>query len=271
MALIKCPECGREISDRAAACIHCGCPLPTVRPASADSGNAQKAADGSSDSRSAILRMDFDAVVSGPESASTSQSVFVKELGRNVEFAMLNTIQVGHSVKVELSSGPYSHVIFRAARVLRRPDVKPAAAAAPKINGKSYDEIKEIVKEYEPNGFIQFLYSRRFYTIVVLIIGLVVKLFMEDGLYGASIAIGGTAFVSVPLLLARFLYPMHHLKKYFRKHHIEKAIRNDSGYMNISIAAYNLMPGKRMLAYIKKLNEEAGERIEKQLAAAKKK
>ena len=27
MALIKCPECGKEISDKAAACIHCGYPL----------------------------------------------------------------------------------------------------------------------------------------------------------------------------------------------------------------------------------------------------
>lgn len=27
MALIKCPECGTEISDRANACIRCGCPL----------------------------------------------------------------------------------------------------------------------------------------------------------------------------------------------------------------------------------------------------
>lgn len=27
MALIKCPECGKEVSDRAKTCIHCGCPL----------------------------------------------------------------------------------------------------------------------------------------------------------------------------------------------------------------------------------------------------
>ena len=27
MALIKCPECGKEISNRAPACIHCGFPL----------------------------------------------------------------------------------------------------------------------------------------------------------------------------------------------------------------------------------------------------
>ena len=27
MALIRCPECGKEVSDQAAACIHCGYPL----------------------------------------------------------------------------------------------------------------------------------------------------------------------------------------------------------------------------------------------------
>ena len=27
MALIKCPECGRDISDKANACVHCGYPL----------------------------------------------------------------------------------------------------------------------------------------------------------------------------------------------------------------------------------------------------
>ena len=27
MALIKCPECGKEVSDKAKVCIHCGYPL----------------------------------------------------------------------------------------------------------------------------------------------------------------------------------------------------------------------------------------------------
>ena len=27
MALIKCLECGKEISDKATVCIHCGCPV----------------------------------------------------------------------------------------------------------------------------------------------------------------------------------------------------------------------------------------------------
>jgi ribosomal protein L7/L12 len=30
MALIKCPECGKEISDKASACIHCGFPLNNI-------------------------------------------------------------------------------------------------------------------------------------------------------------------------------------------------------------------------------------------------
>lgn len=32
MALINCPECGKEISDRAAACPNCGCPVEIAQP-----------------------------------------------------------------------------------------------------------------------------------------------------------------------------------------------------------------------------------------------
>lgn len=30
MALIKCTECGKEFSDRAAACPNCGCPTDII-------------------------------------------------------------------------------------------------------------------------------------------------------------------------------------------------------------------------------------------------
>lgn len=30
MALVMCPECGKEISDKASYCIHCGCPIQIV-------------------------------------------------------------------------------------------------------------------------------------------------------------------------------------------------------------------------------------------------
>lgn len=34
MALIKCPECGKEISDRAASCPNCGCPASEFKKTS---------------------------------------------------------------------------------------------------------------------------------------------------------------------------------------------------------------------------------------------
>ena len=30
MSLIKCPECGNNMSDKATACPSCGCPIDTV-------------------------------------------------------------------------------------------------------------------------------------------------------------------------------------------------------------------------------------------------
>lgn len=32
MALIKCPDCGREVSDKASSCPQCGCPLTEISP-----------------------------------------------------------------------------------------------------------------------------------------------------------------------------------------------------------------------------------------------
>ena len=32
MALIKCPECEKEISDQTTQCIHCGCPITKIKP-----------------------------------------------------------------------------------------------------------------------------------------------------------------------------------------------------------------------------------------------
>jgi hypothetical protein len=30
MALINCPDCGKEISDKTEKCLHCGCPISPV-------------------------------------------------------------------------------------------------------------------------------------------------------------------------------------------------------------------------------------------------
>src|SRR5579871_3314211 len=40
MALVPCPECGKNVSTRASACPHCGCPLESV-PAGAGTQAAE--------------------------------------------------------------------------------------------------------------------------------------------------------------------------------------------------------------------------------------
>jgi hypothetical protein len=40
MALITCPECHKEISDRAATCPHCGNPLTAIQPTPGQSAEA---------------------------------------------------------------------------------------------------------------------------------------------------------------------------------------------------------------------------------------
>ena len=42
MALIKCPECGREVSDKAPACIHCGYPLENAISTNPQTANSLK-------------------------------------------------------------------------------------------------------------------------------------------------------------------------------------------------------------------------------------
>lgn len=41
MALIKCPECGKEVSDKTTACIHCGYPLDVANSDSVEHINAE--------------------------------------------------------------------------------------------------------------------------------------------------------------------------------------------------------------------------------------
>ena len=93
MALIKCCECGREMSDKATACAHCGC--------------------------------------------SISESTSKKEENLDLD---------------GLFGGMFS-----------------AAEAVSAINA------------YQPNQYVQFLASRRFWSLAFVYVGLVVYLLFEDG------------------------------------------------------------------------------------------
>jgi len=42
MALISCPDCNKDVSDKAASCIHCGCPLSQEEPKKLPAGSVGK-------------------------------------------------------------------------------------------------------------------------------------------------------------------------------------------------------------------------------------
>ena len=99
-------------------------------------------------------------------------------------------------------------------------------------------------------------------TIVFVVGGRFADIDME-----VIIPVLGVCFV---LLWLGNLYPLVHFKGYCRRHHIHEAIRKDTGYMNVAINAFNALPTKKTLAYIKKLNPAAAQEIERQLAEKKK-
>ena len=42
MSMIKCTECGKEISDKATACPHCGCPMTEILSATKENKKEEK-------------------------------------------------------------------------------------------------------------------------------------------------------------------------------------------------------------------------------------
>lgn len=127
MALIKCAECGKEISDKAAACVHCGCPISVSVQASSNSSNSPR-----------VLNVDFDAVLYGTDNEKTSQKVFVPGLARNVEFEINNNTQVGESIKVTLKEGSkYDYIMFTAVSVYKALHAPTAASANTKSSNNT--------------------------------------------------------------------------------------------------------------------------------------
>ena len=79
MALIECPDCGKQISDAAEQCIGCGRPMSQARASSGDSASRRDAmvceACGSSDVRK------FSVVHAGQSSTSSSKTTLAGAWG----------------------------------------------------------------------------------------------------------------------------------------------------------------------------------------------
>lgn len=241
MALIKCCECGKEISDKAAVCVNCGCPVSeTISKNEAD----------------ATLKSIMDDLFSnsGQQDPGTRQQIPVSSLFPN----QATTPAPAQSPAPAPFAAP-------AATPAAAPAPAPKATAGPNISSA---EAVNAIKAYQPNQFVQFLKSRRFWTLAFLYVGVIIYMLFEDGIYMASVAAGGLAPFFLPIIIAHLLYPFRHIRKYFESEGIDEAIRR-GGSLNPAIAAYNAMPTKRMVNYIKSLNASVGAELERQIAANK--
>ena len=92
MALIKCRECGREMSDQASACPHCGCPALKI-----GLDMFQELFTGPKPN---TIEIPFTARIQGPESGTTQQAVHVSQLKETFYFNVPNNLQPGHGVRL---------------------------------------------------------------------------------------------------------------------------------------------------------------------------
>lgn len=273
MALIKCSECGREISDKAAACIHCGCPVSASKTTTfaghkvVQTGNktlndflGENSAVQFTSVKKTVVK--FHAVLSGGENERSQQSVYVKELGRNVTFMVPNTIHVGQSVMIHLQNGEHK-IQFQVESISRAQENKQAAP----INTVSNQEAITLLKNYKPNLLVRFFKTGFIKKCISMTLAFVVAGRFGDVDMEAVILFAG---IGILLLWLGSLYPLANIKSYCKKHHIDEAIRKDTGNMNVAINAFNALPTTQMLTYIKKLNPAAAQEIERQLAAKKK-
>ncbi len=302
MALIKCSECGREISDKSAACIHCGCPISVSKPAQPQPEQPKPAQNGSINFeetfgtyfggfkvKPAAIQVDLNVRVFGAADGTTVSTVFVKELNENVTFNIPNNIQPGQCIRLEGkgradANGLRGDLIIHMVTVQRFPAVqsaaapqlaaqpapaaKPAPAAASTPNSTAALEgAYRILEAYKPGWLARFC-ARLLGVLLASVVVFVVRNGAdEDALMILLVA----APFAVILWLVAALYPFAKVKRYFRKYGLDEMLKNDTGNTPLSIRMYNLLPGKKMRNYVYKLSPAACQRLDRAIAESKNK
>lgn len=127
------------------------------------------------------------------------------------------------------------------------------------------EEADRIIRSYQPSSINRFINR-----MLGVFIGALIYLAADTGLdedFLAGAAVFGV-FIAI-LLIIKINYPFRHRIKYYNQNRLNDLIRKDHGTMPICIKVYNSMPGKKMLAYIRKLNPEAAQIISNMTAGQK--
>ena len=271
MALIKCEECGKEISNKAKACIHCGCPILSddnvniVNTNSEDKIVIKQSTNEFFDKNSRKLCVEFDAVVSTKLKESTINTIYVKELNKRFEVLVPNNIKENEKIfkKIEDDS-KCELIVFTVKNVSIDSSIK--SVTLEKKSKKKLNENKtanDYIKNYNPNCLVRFFDGPGVKKVSISLIGFSLIYYFREREFLVVII---CTILALPLLLIRMVYPFLKLIKYIKKNNIDDAIKNDPDCLNIAIRTYNLLPSKRMLWYIKKLNIDAGLEIERQIS-----
>lgn len=125
----------------------------------------------------------------------------------------------------------------------------------------------QMVKKYKPGLLVKFFRSGFISKFIAIFLVFVIAGRFEGMDFEVLLPF---LIICVILFLGASFYPLLHVKLYLKRHKLEQAIREDSGYMNVAISAFNLCPYKSMLSYIRKLNPQAAKEIERQQAERKK-
>ncbi len=233
MALIKCPECGKEISDKAPACINCGCPVSAMKTESAKPAEAEKTNFGFTD-----FNQTFGQFFNSSSTSSTTKAASPTPSQQTVT----QKTQMGTVTTKAPSKPDYN--------VLKQPVPKsiPEMKLLPGIIVQLLEKACGVV------GLAGFT------ALGGIIVGFLSGFSASEETW--QIAILGLAGNQILAYLSS-LMEFWHVKRYLKRNNHVEAIREDDASYTNCIAAFKLNKTKHMARYIKRLNPTAGEALEK--------
>jgi len=261
MALIKCAECGKEISDKATACIHCGCPIAfsvqktnTVdsqkNTANVDVNDFVNQLFGTRNQN--VPTVTIAAKLVGPQTATTTESVYVPEFNRTVKVGIPNSIAEGQSLMISAGTnaalnGINSPLKVHIAKVThmdapKAPPVRQAASQSTQATAPLSIDMEQKIKALKRRIYTKPIISLCFSIYFILSLAgmfVVMYLFPDGGapdilmnIIGIGFSLGFLSvfyFKFLPYIIGRYPSPgfikTHRIMKHLKKRKLlEKAV-----------------------------------------------
>ena len=233
MALIKCPECGKEISDKASACIGCGCPVSAMKAEAVKPASPAAPANGTN--------------------FADMGEMFGQFFGNQTQQ------QPAPAKPAPVKTEPVKPAPAKPAPVATAP-AKTVPTEAPEVRMFRGIIISILDKLCGVCGLAGFL------AIGSIVVNLLGGYFLEEEL--TQITLLGIPAALVLQWLSSFM-EFSHIKKFLRKGGYLDSIRNDTPQYTNSLNAFRLYPSMLMARYIQWLNPGVGKELVEAVKAAR--